>query len=153
MQRIKPHYGENVVRHRVICTGTQGDLTLWASKPLVHTPHAPSIHFRTRLYFAIDVVVVGSIFAILSHVTWRSFQVWRLPEIALPSAVLAITFLSKVTVLRNETDRVRRLAKLQFGVIVAYSVLAAYLVLSLTIPDSSSYQLFSPLWFGKSSTQ
>jgi len=92
---------------------------------------APSIHFRTRLYFAIDVIVVGSIFAILSHVTWRSFQVWRLPEIALPSAVLAIAFpIAKVTVLRNETDRVRRLAKLQFGVIVAYSVLAAYLVLS-----------------------
>ena len=115
----------------------------------------PSIHFRTRLYFAIDVIVVGSIFAILSHVTWRSFQVWRLPEIALPSAVLAIAFLSRklryCEMKRTEFADWRN-SNSGSSSHIRYSQ-HIWFFHALTIPDSSSYQLFSPLWFGKSSTQ
>jgi len=88
-------------------------------------------HLRRDFYFAIDAFAICTIFVTLSYVTWGSFEVWRIPEVALPAIMLVIALpLIKITVLRNEADRVRRLAKLHAGIGVAYALLFTYLVLS-----------------------
>src|SRR5690606_282920 len=71
------------------------------------------------------------IFIVVSYITWGTLRVWRIPEITLPAAMIIIALpLIKITVLRSETDRVRRLAKLHIGIVIAYALLSAYLVLS-----------------------
>lgn len=91
----------------------------------------PVLSLRRELYLAFDAAAVAAIFIVVSYITWGTLRVWRIPEIALPAAMMIIALpLIKVTVLRNETDRVRRLAKLHIGIVIAYALLSAYLVLS-----------------------
>jgi len=90
-----------------------------------------ALNLRRDFYFAIDALAICIIFVTLSYLTWGSFEIWLLPEVALPAVTLVISLpLVKITVLRNETDRVRRLAKLHTGIIIAYALLSAYLLLS-----------------------
>ena len=90
-----------------------------------------ALSLKREIYFALDAIVVCAIFVSLSYLTWGSLKVWRLPEVALPAIILMIALpVVKLTVLRNETDRVRRLAKLHLGIIAAYALLSIYLVLS-----------------------
>lgn len=91
----------------------------------------PILNFKKELYFAFDAAVVCTIFLVVSYLTWGNLQVWRLPEVMLPAAMIVVALpLIKITVLRNETDRIRRLAKLHIGILIAYALLSAYLVLS-----------------------
>ena len=83
------------------------------------------------MYFVVDISVLAAIYALAAYLTWNSIRLWRIPELAIPAASIAVALpYIKTTVLRGETDPVRRLAKLQFGVMAAYSLLAVYLVLS-----------------------
>lgn len=91
----------------------------------------PAFNVKRELYFAFDAIVICLIFAASSYATWGSLRVWADPEVMLPAAVIVIVLpLIKTTVLRNETDQIRRLAKLQLGILVAYALIATYLVFS-----------------------
>lgn len=89
----------------------------------------PVLSLRHRLYFLLDAAVVAVIFVVVSYLTWGPKRVWRISEIMLPAAAIVISLaLLKITVLRNETDRVRRLAKLHVGIVVTYALVSLYLV-------------------------
>lgn len=91
----------------------------------------PVFQFHRELYFVLDMAVIALIFILASIICWGSLARWRVPEVALPAATIAVSLpLTKITILRSETDRVRRLAKLHIGLLITYSLLTSYLVLS-----------------------
>lgn len=101
------------------------------------------IRLHRHAYLVLDIVALVSIFLTASYLTWDTFAVWSIPEVLVP--VIAMTIIlpvAKVSALRTETDRMRRLAKLNSYILLTYAAYTAVVILT-RVYYSRSFLVYS----------
>lgn len=101
------------------------------------------IRLRQRAYLALDVSALVCIFLVSSYLTWGTLAIWTIPEVFVPVLVMTVALpTAKMTALRTETDRMRRLAKSNSYVLLAYAIYTAF-VLMTRVYYSRSFVAYS----------